>query len=862
MKVMRPPLHLLTLALACGWSTAQELPKVNDPELEMSLVAAEPLIQTPTGIVFDGKGRLLVIESHTHFRPKDWKGPEKDQIVWLQDTDGDGKADARQVVLSDTVATMDLAWHPEGWVYAATRNEILRWRDDDDNGLPDKVERRVIFLETEGNYPHNGISGLSFDAQGLLYFGLGENLGADYKLRGADDEFTGGGEGGSIFRCTAEGKRLKRVATGFWNPFGVCLDPWGNIFATDNDPDSRPPCRLHHIVQGGDYGYQFRYGRSGLHPFISWDGELPGTLPMLAGTGEAPCDVMFCQWPQGGKWHGSLLVASWVDHRVESYQLKPKDATFEATQSLLLEGGSDFRPVAMAISPAGDLYVSDWVKRDYQLHGHGRIWRVRPKVARANAPALVAPTADPAEVLRQRILEGEAPTLEEARAWLSDKRPYLHSAAIWRMGREGALLAELAQQAWGDETLDAGVLLAAREAVKFEGGVITAPAVAVLLRSLAHPSDDVAVLALKWISDESLPRFRNAVENCMSQANASARVYYSAMTTLARMDQPEATEADLIKRLKSEIADDQLPAVRRKLALEIFPQRERQLKTADVLPVLTAAEDSLKPWLVHCLGGLRDADRLPALRTLALDEKQSAATRTAAMLQATFEPTDVAALSLVALGVKQPDAFRRAAFQAMQGLTMPDALAEHVRRLDNIQLRSYARRVAGESFAGGGRPAADRVGLWPKYIAGIKGDADPENGRLVFLSPKIGGCAACHQSEGLGAAAGPDLSQIAAVKEASGLQLLESILQPSRNVAPRYQCYQLDTTDGQTRMAFGVWEKGGTHQYMDLAGASFEVKIEDIVRRAPMPVSIMPEGILSRLTDEEVRDLLAYLTRR
>jgi putative heme-binding domain-containing protein len=81
-------------------------------------------------------------------------------------------------------------------------------------------------------------------------------------------------------------------------------------------------------------------------------------------------------------------------------------------------------------------------------------------------------------------------------------------------------------------------------------------------------------------------------------------------------------------------------------------------------------------------------------------------------------------------------------------------------------------------------------------------------------------------------------------------------------VAPRYQCYQLDTTDGQTRMAFGVWEKGGTHQYMDLAGASFEVKIEDIVRRAPMPVSIMPEGILSRLTDEEVRDLLAYLTRR
>ena len=60
----------------------------------------------------------------------------------------------------------------------------------------------------------------------------------------------------------------------------------------DNDPDSRPPCRLLHIVEGGDYGYRFRNGRKGVHPFTAWNGELPGTLPMVAGTGEAPCGVL------------------------------------------------------------------------------------------------------------------------------------------------------------------------------------------------------------------------------------------------------------------------------------------------------------------------------------------------------------------------------------------------------------------------------------------------------------------------------------------------------------------------------------------------------------------------------------------
>src|SRR5439155_17797964 len=179
----------------------------------------------------DGRGRLLFIESHTHLRTDDNKGPKADRVRVLEDTDGDGRADRFTTFYEGTRATMDVAGHPDGSVYLATRNEVLRLRDTDGDGRADEV-RRVAFLDTKGDYPHNGLSGLAFDSNGDLYFGMGENLGAAYRLVGADGTVIAGeGDGGHIFWCTADGRRLRRVATGFWNPFGVCRDIFGRLFA-------------------------------------------------------------------------------------------------------------------------------------------------------------------------------------------------------------------------------------------------------------------------------------------------------------------------------------------------------------------------------------------------------------------------------------------------------------------------------------------------------------------------------------------------------------------------------------------------------------------------------------------------------
>lgn len=389
---------------------ADPLPKVVDPRLKIELFAENPQIVTPTGIDIDPQGRVWAIESNTHFPPEGYQGHPTDRLLVLQDTNGDGRADEPTVFADGLKHSMSVAvrplWYPitatktdKGEapapmlsVYVATRREIVLLHDD--NGDL-KADRRVqlVHLETTGDYPHNGLAGISFDALGWMYFGFGENLGADYKIIGSDGKsLSGGNEGGNIYRCRLDGTQLTHWSTGFWNPHATCVDAFGRVFAVDNDPDSRPPCRLLHIIPGGDYGYRFRNGRKGLHPFTAWNGEIPGTLPMVAGTGEAPSGIVAYEsdgFP--ADYRGNLLVGSWGDHRIDRFQLRAKGTSFTSLAQPIVMGNENFRPVGLAVAPDGSLYFTDWVLREYKLHSKGRIWRLSA-IDRANAPVVTLQT--------------------------------------------------------------------------------------------------------------------------------------------------------------------------------------------------------------------------------------------------------------------------------------------------------------------------------------------------------------------------------------------------------------------------------------------------------------------------------------
>jgi hypothetical protein len=52
------------------------------------------------------------------------------------------------------------------------------------------------------------------------------------------------------------------------------------------------------------------------------------------------------------------------------------------------------------------------------------------------------------------------------------------------------------------------------------------------------------------------------------------------------------------------------------------------------------------------------------------------------------------------------------------------------------------------------------------------------------------------------------------------------------------------------------------YTYLDSKGDRFKINTRDLVEQRPLTVSIMPDGLVDRLTDQEVRDLLGYLQAR
>ena len=419
--------------LVCSWfilsalafSASAEAPEQVPPELEflspgvqLSLVAEHPDVVTPTGIDIDDAGTLWVVLSHTHFRPDNYNGPEHDEIIKLL------PRGSREVFYNRTDATMDLELGSDGWVYLSERDRVLRVRDTDGDGVGDE-EQTIAALETEADYPHNGLSGMAWHPNGDLVFALGENFWKEWTLTAPVDgrSVKGSGEGG-IFRCRGDGANIRRIARGFWNPFGICVRADGTMFAGENDPGSRPPCRLLQIVPGGDYGYQRRYGNAPIHPFVCWNGELPGTLPMMHSVGEAPCGIA----PLGN----GLVVTSWTDHRIDFYPLTPSGATFKTHRVTLIRGGNHFRPTCIVQYSPTVFYLTDWVFGSYQLHNRGRVWKLEIDPNRADwlGPLDLAPPNEGAQKAA-RLRDGDHQFSEQELFELAKSvDPFIARAAI------------------------------------------------------------------------------------------------------------------------------------------------------------------------------------------------------------------------------------------------------------------------------------------------------------------------------------------------------------------------------------------------------------------------------------------------
>jgi putative heme-binding domain-containing protein len=163
-----------------------------------------------------------------------------------------------------------------------------------------------------------------------------------------------------------------------------------------------------------------------------------------------------------------------------------------------------------------------------------------------------------------------------------------------------------------------------------------------------------------------------------------------------------------------------------------------------------------------------------------------------------------------------------------------------------------ARRLANA----GDTPKDDAA--WRKALEG-KGDAAA--GERLFFHARGPRCFACHRIDGRGAAIGPDLSTIG--KALSRDKLIDSILTPSKEIAPQFTSWIIVTKDGKSRTGMIVEEKfDSTVVIADAEGKLETINRLDIEAREPAKTSIMPDNLPALMTRQEFRDLLAYLSER
>jgi putative heme-binding domain-containing protein len=146
-----------------------------------------------------------------------------------------------------------------------------------------------------------------------------------------------------------------------------------------------------------------------------------------------------------------------------------------------------------------------------------------------------------------------------------------------------------------------------------------------------------------------------------------------------------------------------------------------------------------------------------------------------------------------------------------------------------------------------------------------KGGRNFANGKQMFT---VATCVACHKFGGQGNEFGPDLAKLRDVTDKNeklfknAIDVTEHLLEPAKRIEDKYAMYRIVLDTEKTLTAMIVEEKDGVVKVIEnpLASARpLELKATAIVERKKVATSIMPKGLLDKLTKDEILDLLAYV---
>jgi putative membrane-bound dehydrogenase-like protein len=834
-------------------------------------------------------------------------------IWFFRDTDGDGIADERRVVLTgfgegnQQLRVNGLTWGRDNWVYGANgRSDGEIRRPGDPPAKAVSIRRRDIRFRPE--------TGEVEAVAGFSQFGLPRD--------DAGDRFPSWNTI-PVRHVVIEERALSR------NPYLAESSTVASILDTSDGG------RIYSISPT-----QTRFNRESAAFFNATCGP---TIYRGGALGESYEGNAFVCEPLTNLVHRRVLVPSgptYVARRVEQ------------GREFLASTDPSFRPVDLVTGPDGGLYVVDFyrelvehpqfvpedVRKSVEFrrwHDRGRIWRVaagdgagrstqgRPHLGTASARELIALLADPNGWWRdtaQRLLverqDREAiPLLAAAAREALEPRGRLH--ALWTLDGLGAL---------DDASL--GLALRDSNSRVREGAARLAVNRPGLANALIERAEDLdlrvrfqVAIALGSVHDEqaasALARIaaRDAGDEWMRLAVLSSlrESAWPFLKTLLEgnprwLATPTAEQARLLTQTAAILGARQRPEELRALSSLLTPPPDRGGEPGRIALLAGLAEGlgragkPLRGLLASPPSEWREAVRgigllLDRAKQVAGSAEGTPEGRAQALqVLARSRPDAAAALISELLASSQPLPVQLAAARALGDVASPDLATQVLDRWGELAIGTrrevlaallssapLAARLLDALEQGAVNPAEldatarDALGRIPgtelhdraaKILAksappdrsevlrayqealALRGDA--RRGAELFTK----NCQTCHQRQGKGNRVGPDLSGVAG-RPASAL--LSDILDPNHEVSPDFVSFLLVTKAGQVLSGLLVEETAASLKLRRAEGAEETVLLSEVQEFRSSGRSLMPEGLEQSLGMQGVADVLAFL---
>jgi putative membrane-bound dehydrogenase-like protein len=947
------------------------------PGFRVELVACEPAVVDPVALAFDEEGRLFVAEMRGYPNGGVATGHiTTGHIKVLEDRDGDGYFE-HSTTFADGLRLPSSVMPWKGGLLVANAPELIFLEDTDGDGKADR--RRVLYTGFDLSNSEQLLNSLQWGLDNWVHACAGMAGGT---IRSAEKS------GAPPVVLHGRGIRFHPEAPASLEPtsgggqYGLAATAWGQWLTATNSQHLRHIVLPDHYLRRNpvlpvravtldipDHGAACKVYR--LSPFESWRVErtrrrkggpdaqrFPSTELVPGGyitSGCSPVVYLADLFPEA--YRGNSFVCDPANNLVHRDVLHEHGATFvakrgDAACEFLASPDNWFRPVWLTVGPDGALYVADFYREvietplslpddikqkvNLESRARGRIWRIvpegkrdrrRPSLRKAPTEELVRHLADANvwwRLTSQRLLierqdQSAVPALRKlARASASDLG---RAHALWTLHGLGAL--EDAEVEKGLHDPSAGVReqalrlaedplkgsAALRKAVAaladdpsprvrfqlaFTAGEADALETAAALARLArHPGNDswtqTALLSSAYRLAPSLLEALLADRELARSASAEQRRF---VTNLAALVGARPDDADVARGFRLLAQSPSLDGSwRYEAVLEGLCQGLQASRGAlDRLwenppPKLKQGLETARPFFASCGRTAREeqrppADRLAATRLLGYgpfpvaaaslkdvllpqnpQELQLAGVRALSL----HEGPKVGDLLLSQWGSYSPivrrevlaalfaqksrlrqllDAVERQQVQAGQ---IEPARLEMLRKHSDPALRQRARKL----LAGQATPARQKV--VEDYRPALDLKRNPDRGKQVFQKT----CATCHRLENVGVEVGPDL--LSALRTKTPEALLVDILDPSREVDPRFVEYLVTTTAGRVYSGLIAAE---TASSVTLRRAE---KAEDTILRGQIdtiqatPRSLMPDGLETQLTRQDLADLIGYL---